>query len=171
VFWIVGRAIWRVGEVAVESFDMPWTAAHWIFAAVWVVFMGYSEGYRGFQQRFAPRVVVRAMALARKPTLIRGLLAPLFCIGFFGARRRRVITAWVITALIVVIVLGVKQAPQPWRGIVDLGVVIGLGWGLTAVGVFAIRALAGSPPDVSPELPEAEAEAYGAVVGAAASSN
>lgn len=139
-----------------EAFAEPLTAAQWVFAAVWLVFMGYAEGYRGFQKRFAPRVVARAIALARDPRPLRVLLAPAFCIGYFGARRRRVITAWSITAVIVLIVLGVRQVPQPWRGLVDLGVVVGLGWGLAAVAVFAVRALAGHPPDVSPELPVAE---------------
>jgi hypothetical protein len=44
--------------------------------------------------------------------------------------------------------------PQPWRGIVDLGVVIGLAWGLVALGVFTVQAFSGRlnhAPEVPPD--------------------
>ena len=51
---------------------------------------------------------------------------------------------------IVGIVLVVRRLPQPYRGIIDVGVVFGLGWGLVALAAFAWAAVVGSPPRVSP---------------------
>jgi len=31
--------------------------------------------------------------------------------------------------------------PMPWRGIMDVGVVVGLSWGLTSVVLFSLKAL------------------------------
>lgn len=41
---------------------------------------------------------------------------------------------------------------QPWRGILDIGVVVGLLWGVIALLVFTVRAFAGRL-DASPMLP------------------
>lgn len=155
VVLILGRAIAKVGLIAAEAWGGdPLTGAQWAFAVGWIGFMAYSEGYRGFQQRFAPRVVVRARALAQRPTLLRGLLAPFFVIGYFAGTRRRLITSWGVTVAIVFVVQGVRLLDQPWRGLVDAGVVIGLGWGVAAVLWLSFGALRGRFPDVDPQLPE-----------------
>jgi hypothetical protein len=49
-------------------------------------------------------------------------------------------------------IIGADYLPQPWRGIVDLGVVIGLAWGLAALGVFSVQAFNGRL-NHSPEVP------------------
>lgn len=157
VLWILLHAIAGVGSYAADALrGDPFTPAQWGFAAVWVGFMAYTEGYRGFQTRLAPRVAVRAVVLARRPTALRACLAPAFVIGFFGGNRRRLITSWGITIAIVAVVLIVRQFPQPWRGIVDGGVVVGLGWGSLSVLWFAVQAALGHPPEVDPQLPDAE---------------
>jgi hypothetical protein len=130
----------------------------WVAYAVSIAFTGYSEGYRGFQRLVAPRIVVRALYLARHPTPVRVALAPLFCAGFFHASRRRLITTWIFYPLLVVVIIAVRQLPQPWRGVVDAGVVVGLTWGAIAILVFFGRALAGHPPAASAELPEGAEE-------------
>jgi uncharacterized membrane protein YkgB len=72
--------------------------------------------------------------------------------GFFHATRRRQVTSILVTAGIVVMVVLVRQLAQPWRGIVDLGVVAGLVWGLVALGIFSYLAFTteafGQPTDV-----------------------
>jgi hypothetical protein len=118
--------------------------------------MAYFEGYRGFQRGFSPRVVVRALHLALHPRPLHVLLAPLFCMGLIHASRRRLLSSWILLVSIVAIVLLVRVLPQPYRGLVDAGVVVGLAWGLVALVGFAWAALAGSPPRVSAELPGVE---------------
>jgi len=45
--------------------------------------MLYSEGYKGFQKGYSPRVAARGHYLRDHSTLLRAILAPLFCMGFF----------------------------------------------------------------------------------------
>ncbi|MGF1448267.1 MAG: hypothetical protein ACFB20_02490 [Opitutales bacterium] len=155
VFALIGSACWRLGQIGVEALNGTYAIVwyHWAFLVPWVLFMGMSEGYRGFQQAFSPRVVARAKYLASHPSVARVLLAPLFCMGFFHATKKRRIVAFCLTGGILVLVLLVRLLPQPWRGLVDVGVVVGLGWGLAAMLVFAVQALTG-PFDVSPETPD-----------------
>ena len=148
---IVG-AVYRLGSVAIDAFAYPLDWRHWVFLVVFLVFMTVSEGYQGFQRGFSPRVAARARYLARHPNLVRALFAPLFCMGFFHATRRRQVTSILVTTGIVVAVVLVRQLAQPWRGIVDLGVVAGLVWGLVALGIFSYLAFTteafGQPTDV-----------------------
>jgi FtsH-binding integral membrane protein len=116
--------------------------------------MAYSEGLMGFQRGFSPRVAARARYLRTHPQLHFVVLAPLFCMGFFHATRRRRIMSFALTAGIVALVLAVRLLPQPWRGIVDAGVVVGLAWGLLSLIVFSARALGGADFAASPEVPD-----------------
>lgn len=118
-----------------------------------IALLAYSEGYRGFQQRFSPRAVARALHLGRHPKPLLVILAPLVAMGLVHATRRRLIGSWVLLLGIIGLIVLVSQLAQPWRGAVDAGVVIGLSWGALATLVFLIRALRGSPPDVDPDLP------------------
>lgn len=148
------NAVVRLTPVALQGFAAyRLDAWQWALAAGNVAFMAYFEGYRGFQQGFSPRVVARALHLARHPRPLHVALAPLFCMGLVHASRRRLVTSWTLLLSIVGIVLAVRTVAQPYRGIVDAGVVVGLGWGLAAIAASAWRAMAGDPPRVSPELP------------------
>jgi len=42
-------------------------------------------------------------------------------------------TTWIGTGLIVLAVLIFNQLSQPWRGILDAGVLVGLVWGTTSL--------------------------------------
>ncbi len=116
--------------------------------------MAYAEGYRAFQQAFSPRVAARARYLRDHPNLMHSLLAPLFCMAYFHAQRRRQITSISVTAGIIILVILVRFLEQPWRGIIDGGVVVGLAWGLVSLVVFAYRALTAGTFPYSPEVPE-----------------
>ncbi|MEO0424616.1 MAG: hypothetical protein AAF184_19920 [Pseudomonadota bacterium] len=96
------------------------------------VAMAWFEGYRGFQQSFSPRFAARAAELGEHASTLQALLAPLVCMGLLWAPRRRLISAWSLTCGIVILVLLFRQLPQPWRGILDGGVFVGLTWGLIA---------------------------------------
>ena len=151
----VSSAVYRLSPMIVEAIGHP--DAGWLHLAVavpWVGFMAYTEGYRGFQQRFSPMVVARGLHLVAHPKPLHVLLAPIFCIGLFHATPRRLKLSWGVLSAVVVLVMIVRQLPQPWRGVVDAGVVVGLTWGIVATLVFLVRALMGTPPNISAEIPE-----------------
>jgi hypothetical protein len=94
------------------------------------------------------------MYLASHPRPLHVALAPFFCTGLFHATRRRMIASWLLYAGIIALILAVRALDQPWRGMVDAGVVVGLSWGAVSILIYYVRALAGHPPAVSPELPD-----------------
>lgn len=151
---LIGSAVFRLSQRVIEAFDYEISLAQGVFAAAWLIFMVVGEGYRGFQKKFSPRVAARARYLYKNPKPLHVLLAPFFCMGFFHATRRRMIASWILTTMIVLLVLLVSQLPQPWRGIVDLGVVAGLGWGLVSLWVFCLKALFTQSFTVDPEVPK-----------------
>jgi hypothetical protein len=130
--------------IAAEGLGAGLSAWAWLATAAWVGFMAYFEGYRGFQHGFSPRVVNRAVELSRDPGWLRTALAPLYCMSLFSAERRRLIVSWTLIVMIIGLVVGVSQLDQPARGIIDAGVVVGLGWGLAALLVCAAVRLIGS---------------------------
>jgi hypothetical protein len=136
---LLGHALWRLVPIAVDGLRGPLPAWAWLATAGWLGFMAYFEGYRGFQLGFAPRVVARAAEVARDPRPLRLALAPLYCMSLFAAPRRRLVVSWSLVATIVALVVGISRLGQPWRGVVDAGVVVGLGWGFVALGVHAVR--------------------------------
>ena len=131
---LLTRAVWSLTPLALEPIRAgSLHASHIVLYVLWVAFMAYSEGYKGFQKKVAPRVAARSLYAARNPRLLLVILAPIFCMGLFHATRRRLITSWTILCGIIALVIGVRQLDQPWRGIIDGGVVVGLAWGLIAV--------------------------------------
>ena len=129
---LLGYAIWRVGSVALAGLEHPWRTEHVALAAANVVFMAWSEGYRGFQKSFSPRCAARTRCLLKQPTVLRTLLAPLFVMGYFAAPKRRLVAVYGLTIGIVAAVLAIHALPQPWRAALDLGVVVGLLWGVAS---------------------------------------
>lgn len=142
---LLARAVYQLTPLALEpivsrSLHLP----HWALLVGWVAFNAYAEGYVGFHQKFSPRVVARAMDLGRSPSLLRVALAAPYCIGLFHAPRKTVVTSWAVTLGIAVVIFGLRQVPQPWRGIIDAGVVVGLGIGLLSLLGHFVAAL--GPP-------------------------
>jgi hypothetical protein len=152
---LLGSAIWRLSPYAWEVLAMDLSTLQWILLVVNVIFMAHSEGYKGFQKAFSPRVAARTRYLFDHPHALRSLLAPLFCMGFFHATKKRLIVSYVLTAAIIGLIVLVRMLSQPWRGIVDAGVVVGLGWGLMAYWVFLVQAFAGGAFAYDPEVPVA----------------
>jgi hypothetical protein len=152
---ILLNPIVRLGALPIETVAHGLTPVQWAIAVVWVLFMLYSEAYRGFHKQFAPRVAVRALAVAAEPRPHLVLLAPFVCMGLLHATRKRKIVAWSLLSGIVVLVVLVRQLPAPWRGIIDMGVVLGLASGLGSVLWFGARSFAGHPPPVATDWPDA----------------
>lgn len=154
VIALLGQAIYRLTPQALDAlFHRTLTPLQWSLYISWVLFAAYAEGYRAFQGRFSPRVVARAIYLAKNPEPLRVALAPLFCMSFFHATRRGLVTAWTVTLLVLLAVIAVRQLPQPWRGIVDGGVVIGLTWGTIAIAANVLLVFRGIEPRISNEIP------------------
>jgi hypothetical protein len=159
--WGVGGIAFLLIEALLRLAAIAWEpiasgelgALEWLVYGSWVGFNGYCEGYRGFQRSFSPRAAARAHHVARKGGALELLLAPLFCMSLFHASRRGLSVAWCLLIGIVLLVLVVKSLPQPWRGIVDGGVVVGLAWGLASLCACAARTLARGPGKVDLQLP------------------
>ena len=147
-------AIVRLFSVTIDAFsNFPILWYHWVSLAAVVLFMAHSEGYQGFQRNFSPRVVARAWYLYHNPRPVLIFLAPLFLAGYIHihpARRRNIL---LLTIGIVILIFLISYLPQPWRGIVDAGVVVGLTWGLVSMAVYGIRMLGSRPFAYSPEVP------------------
>jgi hypothetical protein len=146
-------ALVRLAPLAWEALSSRLSAVQWVILVFWVLVMAYAEGYRGFQLRFSPRVVARSAWLARSSSLGLRLGAPFVAMGLFHASRRRKVATWVLVLGIIGLILLIRQLDQPWRGIVDAGVVVGLGWGLIATLWHAALDLAGHPPTIALDLP------------------
>jgi len=153
IFALFGYAIVRLSQIGIDAWDMPFTWYHWLGLVVWILFMAYNEGYKGFQKGFSPRVAARTAYLYKHPSLLRLVLAPLFCMGFFHISRKRQILTFSLTLMIFGLVQLVSLLEQPWRGIVDLGVVIGLAWGLVTLSLFSVQALTQDDYPHSPDVP------------------
>jgi hypothetical protein len=154
VFLLLGSAIYRLTPLFINSFSYDWRWYHWIFLALIMLFMAYAEGYRAFQQAFSPRVAARARHLRDHPNLLHTILAPFFCMAYFHATKRRMVTSISVTAGIIVLVILVRLLAQPWRGIIDGGVVVGLAWGLVSLFLFSLRAMTSEAFEYSPEVPQ-----------------
>ena len=137
---LLGSAIYRLGQVALDLPGQTLEPLHWGALIFSILFMGFAEGYRGFQKAFSPRVAARIYYLSQHVTPVRLVLAPAFCMGFFHIRRRRQIITICLTLGIIALVQIVHMLEQPWRGIVDAGVVVGLIWGLVSLLIFTARA-------------------------------
>ena len=153
---LLSFALSRMTGHMLEAFsgEYPLGVWHYVVAVLWTFFMAYSEGYKGFQKGYSPRVAARALYLRDKCTWLRLFLAPLFCLGFFHSTKRRRIVVFVLLIVITLIVMLFKYIPQPWRGLLDLGVVVGLSWGIIATVVFLIKFWTAKEVPYDPEVVE-----------------
>lgn len=155
VILLLGSAVYRLTLLAINAFSYEWHWYHWVALALIVLFMAYAEGYRAFQQAFSPRVAARARYLRDNPNLLHAIFAPFFCMAYFHAPKRRTIVSISVTVGIIILVILVRLLPQPWRGIIDGGVVVGLAWGLISLFIFSLQAMTSEEFSYSPEVPDA----------------
>jgi hypothetical protein len=150
ILFIVGYAVVRLAHPSVEAFSHELRWFHWLLLMGNTAFVVYAKAYRGFQKGLSPRIAARARSLRDEPTSLRVALAPLFCLGYFQIARRRQISMIAITISMVALIFLVRLLGQPWRGIIDTGIVVGLTWGFATIAVYSAKALtsetfAGSP--------------------------
>ena len=156
---LLGYAIVRLASVVAEGMGHHWGWQHIAVAAGNTAFMAWSEGYRGFQLRFSPRSAARVKWLAQHANAMQTLLAPLFVMGYFGATRRRMIGVYLLTGFILAAIAVIHGLAQPWRAALDIGVVVGLAWGLVTFLAALRRTLNTAGFVVSPEVAEDSAPA------------
>lgn len=161
VMLLLVDALVRLTLISMDAFSHPLTGLQWSFLVGWTMVMLLVEGHRGFHLSFSPRVVARALYLLKNPRWRDVVLAPFFCIGLYRTTRRRLIASWGMTAGIVSLVLIVRTLAQPWRGLVDLGVVVALGYGLVSTAFWLAHGLAGRAMPFAPELGEPIAQPIG----------
>lgn len=148
-------AVFRLSPMAFELASFDLAAQHWAALAGSILYMAYAEGYKGFHLAFAPRVVARARYLSAHPQLLHVILAPVFCMGYIHATKRRKLLSFALTSMIICFVLIVRVLPQPWRGIVDAGVVTGLMLGILSIIYFYVQGLRfPQRPQVAIDLPD-----------------
>lgn len=136
--------------LAVTQTDL--STFQWVCLISFAIFMLHAEGYRGFQKKFSPRTAARVHYLYHNPTLIRGIFAPFFCIGYFDAVKKVRIVSTCLTLGIIGLITLVRHCPEPWRGIIDFGVTLGLSYGLTSYVIFLIKVFRNKNHGLSPEV-------------------
>jgi len=163
---LLGQAIWRLGPLALEPWteDLMTNGQKGIYIG-WLIANAYLEGYRGFQLRFSPRVVSRAVYLGQNPRPLWVILALPFCMSLFHSSRRQMTVSWSFIAGLILLIWWVRSLPQPWRGIVDGGVVLGLLWGLGVIWALFARYLLGHRIPPPADLPADNAGQAAAAVG------
>ena len=152
-------AVYRLAPMALALGDGSMELKHWVFLALSISYMAYAEGIKGFHQGFAPRVVKRALYLKKNPRLSHVVFAPFFCMSYFYATRKRKISSLGLTGLIICFVILVRLLSQPWRGILDAGVVTGLTIGCGSIVYFLyLTTIRGETISISADFPWEEKE-------------
>ena len=127
---------------------------HWIILALIIVFFSYCEGYRGFQMSWSPMLVKRAYQLSVVSIPVYNwtdiiyidrfidlMFSPMLAGGFICGTRRRLMLSWGITIFVFVFVLLMRFMSDdlPWKCFIDIGVVIGLSWGLLFILIWWLK--------------------------------
>ena len=133
-------AVYRLAPRALELTEHELSAGQWLALGFFIIYMAYAEGYKGFHRAFAPRVVVRALYLKNHAEPLHVIFAPLFCMGYIHATRRRQLVSIGATLAIICFILLARTLSQPWKGILDAGVVVGLSLGILSIGYFLFLA-------------------------------
>tara|TARA_B100000963_G_C22272954_1_gene513592 strand:- start:35 stop:511 length:477 start_codon:yes stop_codon:yes gene_type:complete len=123
--------------IALDFSKMCWY--HYLSLIISIIFLGYAEGYKGFQLSFSPRVAQRLKLVFKNPSFVNVVLSPLFCMGFFGISKKRMKITYILTITIIFLIIIIERISEPWRGIIDTGVLVGLSWGLLSFWFFCLK--------------------------------
>ncbi|MEO1856633.1 MAG: hypothetical protein ABGY95_04610 [Rubritalea sp.] len=155
VFLLVGKSLQSLFVHAKEAVSNGLSTYQVVFLILYSLFMLYFEGYKGFQKKFSPRTAARVHYLYLNPRPLHVLFAPFFCVGYFYAKRKVRIIAITLSILILCVVFLMSEfCTQPWRGIIDIGVILGLSYGLLSFACFLVKVFTTKDHGISPEIPE-----------------
>ena len=133
-------ALWRITPRALETTLFSFNPLETIGVLLFVAFMVYFEGYRGFYKKFSPRFASRLVHFLDSPrSVLQTIFAPLYAMAFFHAPPAAKRAAWITALSILAAVLVVQQLTQPLRGIIGVGVVAGLLVGMAATAFHVYR--------------------------------
>lgn len=141
VLFLLLYAVARLVPIASEGREYALGWSHWVVLVVNTLLMAYMEGYRGFQKSLAPRVVSRARQLAQQPSVLGAVLAPAYCYGIVLAPRREIAARGALTVMIIGFIVAVRTLDAPWRSLLDVGVIVGLSWGIISIAALGWQAL------------------------------
>ena len=141
---MLAEALARLTRLAWEGVVVQFAPLPFAVTVVWCLANAYAEGYRGFQKKFVPQALDRAFSVELS-SFVEVLLAPLKVLGVFRTEAKAMRRAWIMVLGISALVFAVKQLAQPWRGVIDAGVVVGLGWGTVALVVGLVVRLRKAP--------------------------
>lgn len=159
--WCVFGVAALLLQAQLRLFAIAWEAlssgtmsqAQLVLCLIWILINAYLEGYRGFHLKFVPRVIARAHHLAMAPKTYPPILGPIFAMAYVHATKKAKYAAWGVTGAVMIAIVIVRQLPQPWRGLIDAGVVVGLALGTVSLLFQALRRILGETPQGSPDLP------------------
>jgi hypothetical protein len=97
------------------------------------LFFAYYEAYKGFHLKFTPMFVSRAFNLHTQNALYRYPLSPFYATGLFESSTKRKITSVGVTLAVMLLIIISKRLSPLNRGIMDVGVVTGLGLGVISL--------------------------------------
>lgn len=140
VVLMLAEALMRLTRLAWEGVVVQFQPLPFAVAVAWCLINAYAEGYRGFQKRFVPQALDRAFSIDPS-SVAEVVLAPLKVLGLWRTDAKAMRRAWIMVLGISALVFAVKQLAQPWRGVIDAGVVVGLGWGTVALVVGLVMRL------------------------------
>lgn len=154
VLSILGNAIKRLAPLAIQPIiQKDLLPTQIVVMVLWCSYMIYTEGYQTFQLKYSPLVVKRAFGLSNNLSIMNCLFAGPYCMGLFGATKKRMIISWSVTLGVFGLIKIVKKLPYPWRSIVDAGAVLGLTYGVLAILFQTVRAFFGYISNVDECLP------------------
>ena len=151
------KSIRRIVPIAFAPIigDMTLTPFQQAIYIINMLYFAYAEGYKGFQKKLGPLVVSRSLTLDYKTSPLHHVIfGSFYSMGYFHATKKRKILSISVSSIIVLVIIGVKRLPSPWKNIIDGGVVVGLSWGVAAIVVGYLKAiLSGVRPTADPCLP------------------
>ena len=141
ILLLIGYAILRLSPVAADALSYPLAWYHWLLMLGNAAVAIYFKGHLAFQKGLAPRVAARARYLRQHTTLLRFLFAPFFSMGYFHITRRKQMVTILTTLAMVMLIMGIRLFDQPWRGLIDVGILMALSWGFLTILIYSIQAL------------------------------
>lgn len=149
-------AIYRLSKFVREGMHLGLlTPAMLLATLLWTVVIVYYEGVRGFRDALAPRMAARLWLLAQRNNRgdwLTKLLAPAHALSLFDSSTKRKRISWALLLFVIAMILVVRKLPQPYRAVIDVGVVLALAYGAWCIVKECIAAVRNGGGRVDAEM-------------------